>query len=202
MSSPRIAVLVSGSGRSLENLAEVIGRGELAAEIALVLSDRDGTGALERAKRLGLPALVIPYRDCASPEEFSRRVFAALEERACELVVLAGFLRLLTLPVNWLGRMINIHPALLPAFGGKGFYGARVHQAVLESGAQESGCTVHFVDNVYDHGPVILQRRVPVLPGDSTATLAARVFEEEKIALPEAIRRIAKGEARFRRASR
>ncbi len=202
MSSSRIAVLVSGSGRSLENLAAVIERGELAARIELVLSDREGVGALERASRLGLPALVLPYRECGSPAEFSRRAFAALEERACELAVLAGFLRLLVLPEAWLGRVINIHPALLPAHGGKGFYGDRVHQAVLESGTQESGCTVHFVDNAYDHGPVILQRRVPVLSGDDAAALAARVFEQEKLALPDAIRRVLAGEARFVRGAR
>jgi phosphoribosylglycinamide formyltransferase 1 len=191
----RIAVLVSGGGRSLENLVETIRRGELEAEIALVLADREGTGALERCARLELPALVVSYRSSASAAEFGARVFAELEAREVELCVLAGFLRLLKVPPSWAGRVINIHPALLPAFGGKGFYGERVHAAVLASGARESGCTVHFVDDQYDHGEILLQRRVPVLPGDDAHTLAARVFEEEKKALPEAIRRVLAGRA-------
>jgi len=193
----KLALLASGGGRSLENLAEVIAKGELEAEIALVLSDRDDIGALERAKRLGLSALVISWKECGGPEEFARRAFGELESRGVELAVLAGFLRLLLVPERWRGRVINIHPALLPAFGGKGLYGERAHAAVLASGAQESGCTVHFVDNVYDHGPHILQRRVPVFPGDTVESLAQRVFEQEKIALPEAIRRVLAGEARF-----
>jgi len=190
MSRPaRLALLVSGGGRSLENLQEVIARGELAAEIALVISDRPGIGALARCERLGLPALVLEYRELGR-EAFSARVFAELEAREVSLCILAGFLRLLEVPEAWSGRVINIHPALLPAFGGKGFYGERVHRAVLESGVGETGCTVHFVDEHYDHGEPILQRRVPVLPGDDVHSLAERVFEEEKRALPEAIRRV------------
>lgn len=192
-----IAVLVSGGGRSLENLADVIARGELAARIALVVSDRFRIGALERARRLDLPHLVVPYQELPGPDEFAARVWAAIDEHGCELVVLAGFLRLLMVPPRWLGRVINIHPALLPAYGGKGFYGDRVHKAVLESGDAETGCTVHFVDNVYDHGPIILQRRIVVDPDDTSASLAARVFEQEKLALPEAIRMVLDGEARF-----
>ena len=186
MNPQRIAVLASGGGRSLENLAQRIRAGDLEAEVALVVSDREGAGALERAERLGIPSLVVPYRR-AEPAAFAERVFTELEQRECVLAVLAGFLRLLVVPDEWLGRVINIHPALLPAFGGKGHYGDRVHRAVLESGVAETGCTVHFVDNEYDHGEVLLQRRVPVLPGDDVATLAARVFEEEKVALPDAI---------------
>jgi formyltetrahydrofolate-dependent phosphoribosylglycinamide formyltransferase len=193
---PKLALLASGGGRSLENLAGLCARGELAAELALVLTDRDGAGVLERARRLAIPAVVIPWKECGSPQEFARRAFAEIERRAAELVVLAGFLRLLSLPPRWRGRVINIHPALLPAFGGKGLYGDRVHAAVLAAGVPETGCTVHFVDDAYDHGPPILQRRVPVLPGDTVEALAARVFEEEKRALPEAIRRVLAGEAR------
>ena len=186
----RLALLVSGGGRSLENLAEEIARGSLAAEIALVISDRPGIGALERCTRLGLPALVLPYKSFPGPAEFGARVFAELEARAVELCVLAGFLRLLRVPPAWAGRVLNIHPALLPAFGGKGYYGDRVHAAVLASGVPESGCTVHLVDNEYDHGEIVLQRRVPVLAGDDVHALAARVFEEEKRALPEGIRQV------------
>lgn len=197
MRPSRLAVLVSGTGRSLDNLADCVRRGELAVELALVLSDRPGVGALERAERLGIESLVVPYRDAGGVEPFGRRVFEELEARDIDLVVLAGFLRLLRIPATWLGRVLNIHPALLPAFGGKGFHGDRVHAAVLESGVRETGCTVHFVDNQYDHGPVVLQRRVAVREGDTVHDLAARVFEEEKLALPEAIRSVLAGEATF-----
>jgi formyltetrahydrofolate-dependent phosphoribosylglycinamide formyltransferase len=186
----RLALLASGGGRSLENLAEVIARGELAAELALVVTDRPAIGALERSARLGIASLVLPCADLGGAAGFAQRVFAELDARRVTLCVLAGFLRLLKVPPHWSGRVINIHPALLPAFGGKGFYGDRVHAAVLESGVKETGCTVHFVDDQYDHGQPILQRKVPVLPGDDVHSLAARVFEEEKVALPEAIRQV------------
>jgi phosphoribosylglycinamide formyltransferase-1 len=185
----RIAVLASGGGRSLENLAEKIAAGELEAEIALVLANTPNALALERARRLGLEHVVVPHREHASTASFSAAVFREIDARACELTVLAGFLRLLEIPERWVGRVINIHPALLPAFGGKGMYGDRVHEAVIESGAKESGCTVHYVTNEYDAGPILLQRTVPVLRGDDAHALAARVFEEEKRALPDAIRR-------------
>ena len=184
----RLALLASGGGRSLENLGAEIARGALAAELVLVISDRPGIGALERSARLGVPSLLLPYRELGGAAGFSERVFTELDERRVDLCVLAGFLRLLAVPPRWRGRVLNIHPALLPAFGGKGFYGDRVHAAVLAAGVKETGCTVHFVDDQYDHGEPILQRRVPVLPGDDVHTLAARVFEEEKRALPDAIR--------------
>jgi len=195
---PRIAVLVSGGGRTLENLAEKIAAGELPCRIGLVLSNRADAFALERARRLELPSAVVDPGRELSLEEFSREVFARIEERGCEHAVLAGFLRLLALPDAWSGRVLNIHPALLPAFGGKGYYGDRVHRAVLERGVQFTGCTVHYVDNEYDAGPILLQRCIPVLPGDTVESLAARVFEEEKIALPEALRMHLQGEPRRR----
>ena len=188
----RLAVLVSGGGRSLENLAELVAHEELAVEIALVISDRPGIGALERCARLGIPALVLPYQALGGAAGFSARAFAELEARGVRLCVLAGFLRLLQVPEAWRGRVINIHPALLPAFGGKGMYGDRVHAAVLAAGAKESGCTVHYVDDHYDHGAPILQRRVPVLPGDDAHALADRVFLAECEAYPAAIRLWAK----------
>ena len=188
--APRIAVLVSGGGRSLENLQEQILAGELACRIGLVLSDRPAVGALERASRLGLEAVVVPRKECADAGEFGERVFAAIEAHGCAYAVLAGFLRLLPIPEPWLGRVINIHPALLPKFGGKGYYGDRVHAAVLEAGETETGCTVHYVDNTYDTGPMLLQRVVPVLEGDTVDSLAARVFDAEKLALPEAVARL------------
>jgi phosphoribosylglycinamide formyltransferase-1 len=185
---PRIAVLVSGGGRSLENLARLAASGELEVEIALVVSNRPDAAALERAARLGLESVVVDHRAYAGPADFGAAVFREVEARGVDLVVLAGFLRLLVLPERWSGRVINIHPALLPDFGGQGFYGERVHRAVLEAGRPVSGCTVHYVDSEYDRGEILVQRKVPVLPGDDAHSLAARVFEEEKIALPEAIR--------------
>jgi len=186
--APRVAVFVSGGGRSLENLAEKVRAGELEIELALVVSTTPKAFALERAKRLEIPSLVVDADRKLAPADFSREAFGAAEAARADLVVLAGFLRLLVIPEPWIGRVLNIHPALLPAFGGKGFYGDRVHAAVLESGASESGCTVHYVTNEYDAGPIALQRRVPVLPTDDVHTLAARVFEAECSALPEAIR--------------
>lgn len=184
---PRLAVLVSGSGRSLENLCERIDAGGLAAEVALVVSNRADAYALERARRRSIPALVVDAAKELAPEEFSRRVFAACEAAGAELVVLAGFLRLLPVPREWAGRVVNIHPSLLPAFGGKGYYGDKVHAAALARGVQWSGCTVHYVTDEYDAGPILLQKVVPVLPGDDVHALAARVFEAEKEALPEAL---------------
>jgi phosphoribosylglycinamide formyltransferase-1 len=194
MSARDVAVLVSGGGRSLENLCEEIEAGRLDCRIVLVLSDRPGVRALERAARREIDAVVVPRREFADAESFGAAVFAEVEARGAELVVLAGFLRLLPVPDAWRGRVLNIHPALLPAFGGRGFYGDRVHAAVLERGVRFTGCTVHYVTNEYDAGPILLQRCVEVLPGDTVDSLAARVFEEEKRALPEAIRRHLDGE--------
>lgn len=188
MSAPAIAVLASGGGRSMQNLAEQIAAGNLDARIAVVLSNDPRAGVLDRARALGLETVVVPHRDFADAGSFSRTVFAELDRRGCELAVLAGFLRLLVLPDAWVGRVLNIHPALLPAFGGKGYYGDRVHRAVLEAGVPESGCTVHYVTNEYDAGPIVLQRRVAVQHDDTAEALAARVFAEERRALPEACR--------------
>lgn len=186
--SPRIAVFVSGSGRSLENLIERTHSGDLDGRVALVLSSTPRAFALERAQRHEIPSVVIDPDRKLTVEEFSRDAFAAVESFDCEVVVMAGFLRLVQIPARWIGRVLNIHPSLLPAFGGKGYYGERVHKAVLERGVQFTGCTVHYVDNEYDHGPILLQRCIPVRADDTPETLAARVFEEEKIALPEALR--------------
>jgi phosphoribosylglycinamide formyltransferase 1 len=186
----KVAILLSGGGRTLENLVECIARDELEMEIGVVIATKDSAYGLVRARNHGLPTGVIdPARELDN-QAYSAAIFAAVEAKRCELVVLAGFLRFLPIPEPWLGRVINIHPALLPAFGGKGFYGDRVHRAVLERGVQFTGCTVHHADNVYDNGPIILQRCIEVLPEDTVDSLAARVFEEEKLALPEALRRV------------
>lgn len=183
----RIAVLASGGGRSLENLAEKIASAELEAQLALVVVNSPSAGAIERAKRLGLECVLVDHRQFSSPQEFSAAIFREVEARDVALVVLAGFLRLLLVPERWESRVINIHPALLPKFGGKGYYGERVHAAVIAAGESVSGCTVHYVTNEYDSGPPLVQRRTQVKPGDDAHSLAARVFEEEKLALPEAI---------------
>lgn len=190
MSAPRsIAVFVSGGGRSLENLQETIARGELDARIALVVSSTPKALAIERARRLGLTSLVLDPARELSPERYGADAFAAVEAYGCDTVVLAGFLRRLVVPERWAGRVLNIHPSLLPAFGGQGYYGRRVHEAVLARGCEYTGCTVHYVTDEYDAGPILHQRVVAVRPDDTPDSLAARVFEEEKLALPEALRR-------------
>ena len=194
-SQTRLGVLVSGTGRSLANLLQVIGRGELAATVSLVVSDRPGVRALEIADAADVPHAVVERRRCGGTAAFSQAIFALLEEHRVDLAVLAGFLRRIDLPSAWRGRVINIHPSLLPKYGGKGFYGDRVHAAVLAAGEPTTGCTVHFVDDTYDTGPPILRREIAVHPDDTVETLAARVFSEECIALPEAIRRVRSGQA-------
>lgn len=187
-----LALLVSGGGRTLENLQSEIASGRLDARIALVIASRPGIGAIERASRLSLPHLVIPD---VPPSRRSDMVLQALSELQADWVLMAGWLSLLPIP-EWLeGRVLNIHPALLPAFGGKGFYGDRVHRAVHESGCRVSGCTVHFADAVYDRGPILVQEAVPLEPGDTPDTIAARVFEAEKRAYPAALRLLLSGRA-------
>lgn len=189
----RIAVLLSGSGRTLQNFLDLRARGDLPLEVALVVGSRPDAFGLERARQAGLPWLVARRRDFPADEDFTRVVFDACRQARADLVVLAGWLCLLRpIPADFRGRVVNIHPALLPAFGGKGFYGDRVHEAVLAAGATETGCTVHLVDDEYDHGEVLLQRRVPVLPGDDVHALADRVFQAECEAYPEVLRRFAR----------
>ncbi len=189
----RLAVLASGGGRTFENLVQLSREGALHASVELLVTSTRNAGALERAARLRVPSEVIRPRDFADVAEFGRALWARIATARVDLVVLAGYLARLPMDDAWRHRVMNIHPALLPAFGGAGFYGHHVHEAVLAAGAKESGCTVHFVDDEYDHGPIILQRRVPVLPGDTADTLAARVFEAECAAYPQAIRWFAEG---------
>ena len=188
MTSPvRIAFLLSGSGTTLENLLRHIDMGTVPGRVVVVLSDRPGVRGLDRARARGIPAVVVERRAYHDAAAFDAAVEQALRPHAPDLVVMGGFLSLWRLPPDWRGRVLNVHPSLLPAFGGKGFYGERVHRAVLEYGAKVTGCTVHFVDDEYDHGPIILQRRVPVLPGDTADTLAARTITQEHILYPRAV---------------
>jgi phosphoribosylglycinamide formyltransferase-1 len=188
-----IAVLLSGGGTTLQNLIDRCADGSLPVRIVQVISSKGGVKGIERAQRAGLPVEVETRKSFPSIEAFSERIFSFCRERAARLVCLAGFLQLLRIPDDFKNRVLNIHPALLPAFGGRGMYGHHVHEAVLAYGAKVSGCTVHFCDNDYDHGPVVLQRTVPVLDDDTPDTLAARVFEQECSAYPEAIRLFSAG---------
>lgn len=195
MSEPiRMAVLLSGSGRSLENLLDRIAAGTLPARVALVVSNKPDVRGVALARRAGIPVGVMP-RDGRPLEAWSESIFAACRDAGVDLVVMAGFLALVRIPADFSGRVINIHPSLLPAFGGKGYHGDHVHRAVLGRGCTVSGCTVHLVDDEYDHGRILLQRTVPVLPDDTPESLAARVFATECEALPEAIRTFARGPA-------
>jgi formyltetrahydrofolate-dependent phosphoribosylglycinamide formyltransferase len=193
----RLAVLLSGSGTTLQNLLDRIADGRLRAGVAVVVSSKADAFGLERARRAGIATLAVNRKEAGSLEAFSQRIFAACRDAGVDLVCLGGFLQLIHVPDDFLGRVMNIHPALIPAFCGKGYYGHRVHEAVLGYGAKVSGCTVHFADNQYDHGPIILQRAVAVLDDDTPQTLAARVFEQECEAYPEAIRLFAEGRLRI-----
>jgi phosphoribosylglycinamide formyltransferase-1 len=158
-----------------------------------VLGSRADAFGLERARKRGLPALCVPRKKYKTSEEFSAAIYTALEPYAPDLIVLAGFMCMLAIPEKFHMKVVNVHPALLPAFGGKGFYGHHVHEAVLEHGCKITGCTVHFVDNEYDRGPIIMQKAVPVLPGDTADTLGARVQEAEREIYPKAIEALAEG---------
>ena len=191
-----LAVLLSGSGTTFQNLIDQIASGALNARVAIVIGSRAELAGLKRASEAKLINFVVDRRDYGDVAEFSKQVFTLCADAGVDAIVLAGWLCLLEIPQKYAGRVLNIHPALLPSFGGKGMYGKRVHEAVLAHGCKVSGCTVHFVDADYDNGPIILQRVCPVLDDDTPQTLAARVFEEEKIAYPEAIRLFAEGRLR------
>ncbi len=188
----RLAVCVSGEGTTLQSLIDQIGERRLKAEIVVVVASRPRIGAIARAEAAGIP-LALARRGRRSNGEFSDSVFGPIRGARADLVVLAGFLSLLTIPDDYRGRVLNVHPSLIPAFCGKGYYGAKVHQAVLDSGVKVSGCTIHFVDDAYDSGPIILQRVVDVKEDDRVESLAARVFKAECKALPEAISLYAEG---------
>jgi phosphoribosylglycinamide formyltransferase 1 len=195
-SAINLAVLISGSGTTLQNLIDQIAAGRLNATIPIVIASRAGLAGSERAAKAGIPHVVVNRRDFPTLAEFSREIFRHVDAANVDLICLAGWLCLLDLPERYAHKAMNIHPALLPSFGGKGMYGAKVHQAVIDHGCKVSGCTVHFLDNSYDTGPIIVQRTCPVLDDDTPATLAHRVFEEEKIAYPEAIRLFQQGRLR------
>jgi phosphoribosylglycinamide formyltransferase-1 len=193
----RLAVLLSGTGRTLENLIGVIDRRELPATIVQVITSRRDARGNGIARQAGIPLVAIERRLFASVDAFSRAIYRVLEPWDVDLVVMAGFLCKISIHPDFEGRIMNIHPSLLPLFGGKGLYGDRVHQAVLDAGMKVTGCTVHFVDEHYDAGPIILQACVPVLENDIARSLAIRVFAEERRLYPEAIRLFAAGRLRI-----
>jgi len=190
-----VAVLVSGEGTTLEGLAELAVGGHLPIRICLVVSDRPHAPAIERARRRGIPTIVLPTKG-TDPKEWSDRLTRELSEKGVELVVLAGFLSIL--PSQWVdrwaGRAVNIHPALLPRYGGPGMYGPRVHRAVLAAGDRETGATVHVVTSEVDGGPIVAQERMPVLPDDTPDSLRARLHPIEVALLAATLRRFADGD--------
>lgn len=185
--------MLSGSGRTLRNLLDHTGRPDAPVEIVQVVSTRKRVAGNDIAREAGLPLDIVPRRQYDSAESFSDEVVRVIEDAAVDLVVCAGFLSKLVVPKRYMGRVLNIHPSLLPLFGGQGFYGDRVHRAVLDSGMKVSGCTVHFVDNAYDAGPIVAQQCVPVKPEDTVDSLRQRVFETECELYPQVVFEVARG---------
>ncbi|WP_417848668.1 phosphoribosylglycinamide formyltransferase [Thalassoglobus sp.] len=182
----KLAVLISGGGSTMINLQRNIQAGSLNASIPLVIASRPCTG-IEKAESAGLTAVTLSPKSFASTDEYSQKLFSVVRDVDADLVILAGFLSKIIIPDDFANRVMNIHPSLLPAFCGKGMYGHRVHEAVITRGCKISGCTVHFCDNEYDHGPIILQQTVPVDATDNADSLAERVQAAECEAYPAAI---------------
>ena len=191
-----LVVVTSSGGASMQNLIDLIALGQLPARIRAAVITRLGVGAIDRAVRAGVPHFVIQRKLYGSPEEFSRPLFEVCDDVGADLVCLAGCLSLVAIPERYRNRVMNCHPTLLPMFGGRGMYGYPIHRAVLERGCRIAGCTVHFADESYDTGPIIVQRTCPVLDDDTAETLALRVHAEEKVAYPEAIRLFQQGRLR------
>jgi phosphoribosylglycinamide formyltransferase-1 len=189
----RLGVLISGGGTTLMNILEHIKNGRLNAEVAVVISSRSDVAGVEKAKNAGLNVIIIRKKDYPDIDEFSKRIENGLVAANVDLVIQGGWLCLWKIPARYENRVMNIHPALLPSFGGQGMWGHHVHEAVLAAGCKISGCTVHFCNNEYDKGPIIVQRACEVKEADTPDTLAARVFEQECIAYPQAIKLFAEG---------
>lgn len=195
-----IAVLVSGHGRgsNLQAIMDACGESRIDGRVAVVIGTKDDAPAMERAWSQGIATVAISPKACGSDEVYAERVLEALAEHKVDLVCLAGYMRILPSEIikAYRNRVMNIHPALIPLFCGHGMFGEHVHQAALDYGVKVSGCTVHFVDEQYDTGPIILQRVVPVEEGDTAETLAARILVQEHKAYPEAIQLFAQGRLR------
>ncbi|MBS5672036.1 MAG: phosphoribosylglycinamide formyltransferase [Oscillospiraceae bacterium] len=191
----RIAVLVSGGGTNLQALLDAEAAGRIPhGEIVLVVSNKPGAYALERAKKAGVPAAVVSKQECGSQAAFEQRLQGILELDGVDMIILAGFMSILsqTFTAKWPNRILNVHPSLIPAFCGAGYYGLRVHEAALARGVKVTGATVHMVNEIPDGGPIVLQKAVEVLPGDTPETLQRRVMEQaEWILLPQAAELVA-----------
>lgn len=192
----RIAVLVSGGGTNLQAILDAAGRGELSdGEVTLVISDRAGAYALERATMAGIPSVEINKKVCGGQKAFEEKLLAALEENRTDLIVLAGFLSILTkdFTARYPRRIINVHPSLIPSFCGAGYYGLKVHEAALGRGVKVTGATVHFVNEIPDGGEIIAQKAVRIEPGDTPEILQRRVMEQaEWVILPQSVEKICK----------
>jgi len=188
-----VAILISGSGTTLQNLIDKINNKALNARIQIVICSSPDAYGIKRAEQNNIPVAIVQHKDYSQSETFSNTIIKEIEKYPVDLIILAGFLHLFKIPDKYTGKVMNIHPGLIPAFCGKGYYGHHVHKAVIESGVKISGCTVHFVDNEYDQGPIIIQRAVHVHVDDTPDTLAQKVFKEECIAYPEAIHLFAEG---------
>jgi len=189
----RLGVLISGGGTTLMNILKYIKSGQLKAEVAVVISSRSSVAGVEKAKKAGLNVKIVSKKDYPDINEFSKRIEEELVAADVDLVVQGGWLCLWEIPPRYENQVMNIHPALLPSFGGQGMWGHYVHEAVLAAGCKISGCTVHFCTNEYDKGPIIVQRSCEVRENDTPDTLAERVFEQECIAYPQAINLFAEG---------
>ncbi len=189
----RLGILISGSGRTMMNILDGIRRAELHAHVAVVISSLSNVTGVGKARNAGLPVKIIRKKDYPDLEAFSQRIEEELDAAKVDLVVQGGWMCLWRIPPQYENRVMNIHPALLPCFGGQGMFGHHVHEAVLAAGCKVSGCTVHFCTNEYDRGPIIVQRTCPVEEEDTPDTLAARVFEQECLAYPQAIKLFTEG---------
>jgi phosphoribosylglycinamide formyltransferase-1 len=193
----RLGILISGGGRTMTNILDDIRKGRLNAQISVVISSRSTVTGVARAQDARLPLEIVRKKDYPDIDAFSRRIEEVLVAAKVDLVVQGGWLCLWKIPQRYEHRVLNIHPALLPSFGGQGMWGHHVHEAVLAAGCKVSGCTVHFCTNEYDSGPIVVQRTCPVEDDDTPDTLAARVFEQECIAYPQAIALFAEGKLRI-----
>ena len=192
----QLGVFASGCGSNFIKIVEAVETGRLAADIRLLVTNNPTAGALDTATARGIETAVLRRNECSSRSFFVEQMAGILENARVDFVALAGYMRKIPPEIvrSYENRMLNIHPALLPHFGGKGMYGTRVHRAVREAGCKVSGVTVHLVDAVYDRGPIVAQRCVPVKPGDTVERLAARVLKEEHILYPQVLRHFARGE--------
>jgi phosphoribosylglycinamide formyltransferase-1 len=193
----KLAVLISGGGRTLKNFIDLSAEGDLPVDIRLVISSSAKAGGLQFAQDASIPTAIFSRRRFESDVDYGNAIFNACREARVDYVAMAGFLKLAPITADFENRVVNIHPSLIPAFCGHGMYGHHVHQAVLDYGAKITGCTVHFVDNDYDRGPIIWQQPVPVFDDDDADSLAARVFRAEKEAYPHVLKLLAAGKIRI-----